>query len=132
MSPGFVILISIATLSLLLVGLSWYLDRVWRRAGRGIEIRHRTAYRILESGKIPAFWMKRFLKPAGLDTLRSKTRAKRHALTMLDSYIRYFDRAAPFETIQAKRVFMAGFSRVRAAWADTPEDRIGSLIERTD
>lgn len=132
MSPWLIILYALGGFTILLLLLKWYLDRVWKQAGRAMQIRHRTAHRILETRKIPLSWVKRYLKPGKLDSPGAKKRAKQHALKRLAAEIRYFENVSPFETPDAKRMFMSGIKRVEKKWNDTPESEIETLIDRND
>lgn len=46
--------------------------------------------------------------------------------------VEYFDRAAPFETMDAKRIFMHAIRTVERRWAETPEARFDEVIERDE
>jgi hypothetical protein len=126
MTPGLVILYSVALFAVLLLFLKWVLDRTWEKAGRTIEQRHRTIFRVLETKRIPEAWL-----PKGAGTDAGTERAKRLALKHLRGEIKYFDRAGPFETLEAKRIFMHAVEEVEKLWSETPAEELEKLVDRS-
>jgi hypothetical protein len=132
MSPGLVILITTGVFVVLLLFLKWVLDVTWSRAGKTIEKRHRTAYRVLESGKAPFEWIPKRFRTGGLDDSKTAARIKRRILKRLAGEIRYFDNAAPFETLEAKRIFLHAIRSVETRWLKTSLDAFGDNVEADD
>ena len=139
------ILYALVVFAVLLLFIKWVLDTAWKNAGRAFERRHRLAYAIIQSRKIPHDWLKRSLRRSrsinrrtgpdaspSTDIFRKETRlkkrAKKVAIRRLSSLVTSYDRGGSFETLQAKKIFMNEINSVLQAWRDTPASRIDEIV----
>jgi hypothetical protein len=92
--------------------------RIGAVVGRVTRERHAAAEELLNTGRVPAAWLRR-TSPAAADaaSFAPTPAEKRRLLRRLDELARQFQHAPVFEDDESRTVVLDGFKEIRDRWA---------------